>query len=54
MGLPITTKEESSANAIKKKVFANVLLPILKGAVAAGGDLGVVPPNADSILEYIQ
>jgi hypothetical protein len=53
VGLPPTTEEESSANAVKKKVFANVLLPILKGAVAAG-DLAVVPLNADCILEYIQ
>jgi hypothetical protein len=50
VGLPLTPEEETSADAVKKKVFTNVLLPILEGAVAAG-DLAEVPTTADRVLE---
>jgi hypothetical protein len=50
MGLPLSADEEKNPDSVKKKIYANVLLPILEGAVAAG-DLREVPPNADSVLE---
>jgi hypothetical protein len=50
MGLPLTQDEEKDPDTVKKKVFENVLRPILNGATAAG-DLHEVPPHANTVLE---
>jgi hypothetical protein len=50
MGMPLTQDEERNPDSVKKKIFDNVLRPILEGATAAG-DLHEVPPHANAVLE---
>ena len=48
-GLALTSEEEKCSEAVKRKVFHNLLLPMLNAAVD-NGDLADVP-SPDSILE---
>jgi hypothetical protein len=50
MGLPLSPAEEKSSALVRDKVYKNVILPILEGAVAEG-DLQQVPKSADLVLE---
>jgi len=50
MGLPLSPTEEKSSTMVRDKLYKNVILPILEGAVAEG-DLHQVPKNADAVLE---
>jgi hypothetical protein len=50
MGLPLTPAEEKSSTAVRDKIYKEVVLPILAGAVAEG-DLKEAPRNADSVIE---
>ncbi len=50
MGLPLSPTEEKSSTLVRDKLYKNIILPILEGAVAEG-DLHQVPKNADAVLE---
>jgi hypothetical protein len=50
LGLPLTSTEEKSSALIRDKLYKNVFLAILEGAVKEG-DLHEVPQNADYVLE---
>ena len=48
-GLAVTSEEEKDSDLVKRKVYDNLLLPILQGAVEQG-DLTDVPP-VERVLE---
>lgn len=48
-GMSLTSEEEKSVSVVKKRVYDNLLLPILRGALDSG-DLEVIPP-VDEVLE---
>ena len=48
-GLAVTSEEEKDSDLVKRKVYNNLLLPILQGAVKQG-DLTDVPP-VERVLE---
>jgi hypothetical protein len=50
MGLPLSPTEEKSSVLVREKVYKSVILPILKGAAAAG-DLQQIPKRAEEVLE---
>ncbi len=49
-GVELSSEEEKNTRAVKNKIFNEVLLPILAGAVQCG-DLEDIPP-IDSVLEH--
>ncbi len=50
MGLPLTLAEEKSSALVRDKLYKDVILPILEGAVVEG-DLHQVPKSAEAVLE---
>jgi hypothetical protein len=50
MGLPLSAAEEKSSSLVKEKVYNDVILPILEGAVKEG-DIQQVPSNASAVIE---
>jgi predicted nuclease with TOPRIM domain len=50
MGLPLSPTEEKSSALVRDKLYKNVILPILEGAVAEG-DLPQVPKSAETVIE---